>query len=156
MKMLPRILLVLACLLAALPALCDTGTYTILDYQVALTPHADGKVRIDYDQKWQVTGGHIPWITIGTPNENFTIASSGAAVKSAGAASEGDWSGVRLDLDRDYQPGETFEARVSIDQSNLFYADATNYHLDFTPGWYDQAAISTMQIRLKSFVPIDS
>lgn len=152
-----RLLLLLCCLLACLlPACCDTGTYEILNYQVLLTPHADGNVQIDYDQHWKVTGGHIPWVTIGTPNKDYSILSFAAQVKSASDASEGDWSGVRLDLNRDFQPGDTFEVRVSIKQTHLFFADEKNYHLDFTPGWYDAATISAMEVRLKSFAPLAS
>ena len=97
-------------------ALGDTGTYRILKYEVDLTPHSDGSVAIQYYQKWHVTGGHIPWITVGTPNGNFTITGSGGAVIKAESASEGGWSGVRLDLDGDYREGDTFEASFSIVQ----------------------------------------
>ncbi len=121
MKKLLCILPVLACLLAmATAAHGDTGSYTIPRYIVALTPHADGTVDISYDQRWTVTGGHIPWITIGTPNSDFTISGFGGAVKSASWVSEGEWSGVRLDLDRDYQPGESFTVHVGIRQRGSF------------------------------------
>jgi len=55
----------------------DTGTYRIVSYRVALTPRSDGTVAIDYYQRWLVTGGHIPWIMVGTPNGNFDIEESG-------------------------------------------------------------------------------
>jgi len=146
--------LIAAVLLGAAVVLAgaDTGTYRILEYRVQLAPHSDGKVAIDYYQKWQVTGGHIPWITIGVPNENIEGLRCGINARSASNASSGDWSGVRLDLDRDYRPGETFEVSASLVQNRLFYADATNYRLDFTPGWYDRARIDHLEIRLKSFV----
>lgn len=75
-----RLLLALLVLnVAVLPALAagDTGTYRILDYRVTLTPHSDGKVGIDFYQKWLVTGGHVPWTTLGLPNEMFEIKSLG-------------------------------------------------------------------------------
>ncbi|MCX5752725.1 MAG: hypothetical protein NTW97_03655 [Candidatus Krumholzibacteria bacterium] len=132
----------------------DTGTYRIVSYRVGLTPHSDGTVAIDYYQKWYVTGGHIPWITVGTPNGNFAITGSGGAVSGAESASESGWSGVRLDLDRDYRPGETFEASFSIVQKGLFYAEEGNYKLEFTPGWYDRAPVDTLRVGVKFFASL--
>lgn len=132
----------------------DTGTYRITSYKVGLTPHSDGTVAIDYYQKWLVTGGHIPWITVGAPNSDFTISGRGGAVSVASDASESGWSGVRCDLDADYQSGQTFEASFSIVQRGLFYADSSSYHLDFTPGWYDRATTDTLRVSVAFFADI--
>jgi hypothetical protein len=132
----------------------DTGTYRILNYAVGLTPRSDGTVTIEYNQRWLVTGGHIPWITVGTPNSSFTIKSSQGAVARIASAGGGGWSGVRLDLDRDYRPGETFEVRFSIEQRGLFYASEGNYKLDFTPGWYDQAVTDTLRVGVTFFASL--
>jgi hypothetical protein len=128
----------------------DTGTYRILDYKVSLTPHTDGTVGIDYYQKWQVTDGHIPWMTVGVSGSDYSIAGWSKAAK--GAAPSGEY--VRIDLDRDYQAGQSFEIAFSISQNRLFYADEANYHLDFTPGWYDRAEIDNLEIRIKPFAKI--
>jgi len=149
-------LLALLLCAVALPAGADTGTYVIEQYDATLAPHADGKVDLDYHQKWRVTGGHIPWITVGVPNSDFEITKSGLAAKSIGPQNQGSWSGVRIDLDRDYQPGQSFEISFSITQNKLFYADAENYRLDFTPGWYDNAPVEALTLRLKYFVKPDS
>jgi len=137
-------------------ASADTGTYRILDYQVRLTPHSNGLVDIEYYQKWLVTGGDIPWITVGTPNENFEISEHGGAVIRITSANQGGWSGVRLDLDRDYQPGQVFEISFSINQNNLFYAEEENYRLEFTPGWYDRAITDTLRIAVKLFAKLET
>jgi hypothetical protein len=153
-----RLLVLLALLLAAVvPAAAeDTGTYRLLDYQVTLTPHSDGVVAIDYYQKWKVTGGHIPWITVGLPGDDFDITKSGGAVRKIAPANQGDWSGVRIDLARDYRPGQSFEVSFSVNQRKLFDADDENYKLDFTPGWYDNAGIDSLTIRLKSFARVET
>ena len=157
MKKLLFVLLAASLLLGAGPAFAgDTGTYRILSYKVALTPHSDGTVAIDYKQRWLVTGGHIPWITVGTPNANFRITGSGGAAVDASSASEGGWSGVRLALDADYQKGQTFEASFSIVQSNLLYADEENYGLDFTPGWYDHAVTDTLHVSTRFFASLET
>jgi len=134
----------------------DTGTYRILDYKVTLTPHSDGQVDIQYYQKWLVTSGHIPWITVGLPNSQFGITGYGQAVKTINPANEGGWSGVRLDLDKDYKPNQTFEISFKVVQRKLFYADKEKFRLDFTPGWYDRALTDTLSISLVCFAPIDS
>ncbi|MGD1048546.1 MAG: hypothetical protein ABR899_07340 [Candidatus Krumholzibacteriaceae bacterium] len=127
----------------------DTGAYRILNYTVNLTPHSDGTVAIDYHQRWLVTGGHIPWITVGTSNGSFEVVGHGGAASGVSSASEGGWSGVRIDLDRDYQSGQTFYVSFSVIQKGLFYAEEKNYKLDFTPGWYDRARIDTMSVSVK-------
>ena len=132
----------------------DTGTYRILNYTVGLTPRSDGAVAIDYYQKWLVTGGHIPWITVGTPNSDFTTVGSGGAVARIASASQTGWSGVRLDLDRDYRSGQTFDVRFSIVQKGLLYASKEHYGLDFTPGWYDRAVTDTLRVRVKFFASL--
>ena len=134
----------------------DTGTYKILEYKVSLVPQSDGIVKIDYYQKWQVTGGHIPWVTVGVPNENFTITARNLDVAKVSSASEGSWQGVRVDLKRDYKPGETFQIAFQISQNKLFYADKENYKMEFTPGWYDNAAIDDLGITIKSFAKIST
>ncbi len=128
----------------------DTGTYDIINYEVTLIPHYDGLVDIEYHQTWKVTGGHIPWITIGVPNSNNKIVSFGKTVKTAkNEGGGGSW--VRLDLDRDYQSGETFDVELAIKQNNLFYAKDKDYKMDFTPGWYDRAFTSRLAITMKFF-----
>jgi hypothetical protein len=136
-------------LVLLMPCLCradDTGTYRIDDYQVRLTPHADGMVTVEYYQKWAVTGGHIPWITVGVPNSSFVVKEHSGAARGLSNGSNGGWSGVRVDLDKDYMPGESFEVRFSIEQSGLFHAAGTNLTLDFTPGWYDRAGIGRLTV----------
>ena len=60
--------LLLVMSLTATDSLADTGTYRILDYSVTLNPKATGEIIMDYSQTWLVTGGNIPWVTIGLPN----------------------------------------------------------------------------------------
>jgi hypothetical protein len=136
----------------------DTGTYKILDYTVKLTPKSDGAVEISYYQKWLVTGGHIPWITVGTANSDFRIdaGKSTGAVRSIRPDNSGDWFGVRIGLDRDYRSNETFEVGFTIVQNRLFYADKGNYRLDFTPGWYDRAETAKLRLEVFFFAKLDT
>lgn len=149
--------LLAACLLVSGAALAgDTGTYRIESYRVDLTPHSDGTVALSYYQRWLVTGGHIPWITVGAANGDFETAGYGGAVAALSPVNQGGWTGVRLDLDRDYRPGETFEASFSIVQRRLFHAEEGTYRLDFTPGWYEAAGIDTMRVAVKFFADLST
>lgn len=158
-----RVLLIAAIFfvtLTFLPTLihADTGTYEILDYLVELTPLSDGSVSMTYYQEWLCTGGHIPWVTVGTANSNFDIISSGGNVESARKDSGGGWQGVYLTLDEDYTSGEEFTISFSIVQRNLLerLTDEGKWRIDFTPGWYDNCVTDNLTITLNSPVPVSS
>jgi len=126
----------------------DTGDYRILQYSVALTPMQDGSTKIVYYQKWQVTSGHIPWVTVGVPNRDYDVVGSGLAALHASPHNNADASMVRLDLDRDYQQGETFEIQFAINQRQLYTHTDNGYTISFTPGWYDRAAVDSLEVRV--------
>ena len=152
------ILFSLFCILgASFFAFADTGTYRIIDYRVKLIPRSDGTIEIEYYQKWLVTGGHIPWITIGMANSSYQIDQSknSGNIRKIYSYNSSGWSGARIDLDRDYLPNETFEVGFTLIQSKLFYADKENYKLDFTPGWYDRAITEKLTVVMHIFAPID-
>jgi hypothetical protein len=142
-------------LLAVMPVFADTGTYRISDYAVMLEPQSDGQVKITVDQKWQVLGGDIPWVTVGLPNSNFSLESWGGAVSKASADSGGGFTGVRLDLDKDYTAGQTFNIEFSVMQSNLLerLTQDKKWRINYTPGWYDRAVTDHLRIDLIS--PVD-
>lgn len=131
----------------------DTGTYEILEYRVELAPQENGSVTIAYFQKWRVKTGHIPWITVGAANSSYQIMDDGLAGNAAviRRANSRGWSGVRIDLDRDFQPGETFEVAFSLKHEVLLYSNPKGYCLDFIPGWYDRARIGQLEIALNFF-----
>jgi hypothetical protein len=158
-----RVSLITAISLVALallpvPIYADTGTYEILDYAVELTPLDDGSVQMTYYQEWLCTGGHIPWVTVGTANSNFDIISTGGNVESARKDSSGGWQGVYLTLDKDYTSGEQFAISFSIVQRDLLerLTDEGKWRLDFTPGWYDNCVTHNLTIALNSPVPVSS
>ncbi len=133
----------------------DTGTYRISDYIVTLEPQSNGQVRLTMEQEWEVLSGSIPWVTVGLPNNNYSIVDYGGDVRTAAAANSGDWSGVRLDLDKGYGPGDRFNVQFTVMQRNLIerLPDEGIWRIDYTPGWYDRAAIGHLEIRLVS--PVD-
>jgi hypothetical protein len=143
-------------LLAAAPLLAaDTGTYGISDYTVTLEPQADGQVLMTFEQTWRVLGGDIPWVTVGLPNSHFSVEHFGGNIARVSAANSGGFNGVRVDLDRDYQSGETFTINFTVLQNNLLerLPDQGIWRIDYTPGWYDRAAIDHLEVDLVS--PVD-
>jgi hypothetical protein len=111
-----------------------------------------------YYQEWLCTGGHIPWVTVGTANGNLDIVSSGGNVESARKDSSGGWHGVYLTLDEDYASGEKFAISFSIIQRNLLerLPNEGKWRIDFTPGWYDNCVTDNLTITLNSPVPVSS
>jgi hypothetical protein len=144
--------------LLPIPTYADTGTYEILNYTVELTPLSDGSVNMAYYQEWLCTGGHIPWVTVGTANSKFDIVGTGGNVESATDDSGGGWSGVRLTLDEDYTSGEQFTVSFTIIQRNLLerLTDEGKWRISFTPGWYDNCVTDSLAITLNSPVPASS
>lgn len=137
----------------AAPAAADTGTYRIANYIVTLEPQNDGQVRITFEQQWNVLSGHIPWIEVGLPNSNFSI--EGYSEAAARVTSASDITGVRVDLDKDYQPGQTFNIKFTVLQNNLLERLTADkkWRINYTPGWYDRAQTDHLQINLIS--PVD-
>jgi hypothetical protein len=143
--------------LAGATALADTGTYEIKTYRVKLEPREDGRVKISYYQKWEVHGGSIPWITVGTANSSYTIISdeTGSNAASIQRDKYRNWTTVKIDLDRDYLPGETFEVSFALVQEELFYDAEGDYRLDFIPGWYDRAETQQLEVELEFFAELE-
>jgi LPXTG-motif cell wall-anchored protein len=138
-----------------IPASADTGTYGISSYIITLEPQSSGQVKITVDQQWKVLSGDIPWITVGLPNDHYSIGEYSGAASKVSSANGGGFSGVRVDLDKDYQPGQSFEIKFSVLQENLLERLTADkkWRINYTPGWYDRAAIDLLQIVLLS--PVD-
>ncbi|MGE5573088.1 MAG: hypothetical protein ACM3ZU_08735 [Bacteroidota bacterium] len=128
----------------------DTGTYRILSYIVTIVPQPDGSWIADYAQEWEVTGGHIPWVTVGLPDYNYTILTHEGAAVQVSRADYGSWSGVRVDLDRDYASGETFRFSFRIRQDGMGHRKGDAVEFAFSPGWYDRAETENLEVRLKN------
>ncbi len=155
---LAAVLLAAVLLAAVIPVAADTGTYEIPDYTVTLEPQNNGDVKITYEQTWKVLSGDIPWITVGLANEQYTILDHSGNAAKVSPDNGGGFTGVRVDLDRDYQAGQTFNVKFAVMQSNILerLTDQKEWRIDFTPGWYDQAMISHMAITLNSPVVPES
>lgn len=145
--------ILLASLLMATNCVADTGTYRITDYSVTLDPKPNGEVVMDYSQTWLVTGGNIPWVTVGLANANYQIVGWGGAAKAVSNGNDGSWIGARVDLNKNYLPNEIFTYNFTIIQRNLISQRSNGYSIVFTPGWYDRSSIDKLSLKVIS--PID-
>lgn len=125
----------------------DTGTYVLQKQNAELVIKNNTDVIINYDVDFTVTGGNIPWVTMGLPNRNFDIISSGGAVKTIRPSNDGSWTGVRIDLDKTYLPGQTFNYKFSVVQKKFVVPYNGRASVQFTPVYWDNAVIKNMQIR---------
>jgi hypothetical protein len=145
----------LVLLLMPVLAVADTGTYEITNYVATLEPQSDGKVKTTYEQEWKVLSGNIPWITVGLPSNNFSIEGQGGAAAKVVRENSSGFIGVRVDLDRDYQAGQTFKISFTVLQGNVLERLTADkkWRINYTPGWYDRAKIDYLKINLVS--PVD-
>jgi hypothetical protein len=151
--------LIVSCFaIAPVQAQADTGTYSIKDYHVRLEPQDDGNVRITITMSWLVESGSIPWITVGLPNNHFKVESEAANAAKISAESSTSFTGVRIDLDKSYTLGQTFNVEFTVLASNLLerIPNKNIWQIDYTPGWYDNSFINHMQIDLVSPVSLAS
>jgi Zn-finger nucleic acid-binding protein len=133
-------------LLCAYTVSADTGTYVINHQYTDLTITNSSDVVIAYDVDFAVTGGNIPWVTTGLPTSNYAIITHGGAIKSISPYNSGGWSGVRMDLDRTYYPGESFKYQFSVVQHKFVSMNNGRQSIQITPNWWDNAVIKDMKV----------
>jgi hypothetical protein len=144
-----KIIIILFCILLCINFIyADTGTYEIKEQRINLTIQSDRNVVIDYYAKWKVTGGNIPWVTVGLPNSNYAIQSYGGAASSVKPYNGGGWTGVRVDLDKTYLPDDEFDFNVKVLQSNFVYKYGENASIQYTPVWWDNSVVEYASIEV--------
>ena len=104
-----------------------------------------------YDIAWKVldstSEGPLTWVQIGVPNDAYEITGFGGDAVSATPYNQNGESKVRLDLNREFQAGETATFTFTIRQQNLLQKVGDEYRCDFVPGWFDDIAVKQMTVR---------
>jgi len=135
-------------IILANPALADTGTYIIESQRTDLTIQTNRDVYIEYNVKFRVTGGNIPWVTIGLPTSDFEIINYGGSATSVTAKNSYGWSGVYIELDKTYFSGDSFIFNFKVNQRNFINKYGENASIQFTPTWWDNAQTEKLTIAI--------
>lgn len=147
-------LLLMAVLLCSLTcfALAAKPLDEIQNYEITVSPRADGTLDIVYNLEWKVLDdtqeGPLTWVKIGIANEHADeLKAQSSAIRSIKPLSDNGHY-VRLDLDREYHAGETAELRFSLHQKNMLTLEKDNNSCSFTftPGWFDEIRTQSMKL----------
>jgi len=124
----------------------DTGTYNILSQNYQITLRSDRSAVIDYSTEWTVTGGNIPWVTVGLPTSDFSVSSFGGNAADVKSDNSMGWSGVYVTLDKTYYSGDNFKFNFEVVQNNFVSKYGDKASIQFTPVWWDNSEVGTMDI----------
>ncbi|HMD87798.1 MAG TPA: hypothetical protein VKF38_01425, partial [Anaerolineaceae bacterium] len=152
----PRIItiaLLLLLVISFMPAgiVYAVGTDEIKDYTVDIVPQDDGSLLNTYTIDWCVisnAAGPLTYITLGMPNDQYEIVSTGGDASSAQANNEGFNYQVRINLSHQVNAGDCVIATVQVHQYGLGNLDQTSNQVgfQFTPGWFDVVPVDHLKI----------
>ena len=147
--------LLVALLFATEPGSVAAGGYLdeIQRYDITVEPRDDGSLDMTYQLDWLVLDdseqGPLEWIKVGVANASVTELQplSGNISNISYLYDGGDY--IRIDLDRSYFAGEQIQIEFSLHQSYLktFDSAADQYNYFFTPGWFNEIEVKSMNIR---------
>ena len=141
-------IILLGMLLLPAVAVADTGTYEISKQYVTLDVKLDGNVLIEYNITMKVTGGNIPWVTVGLPNSKYTIKDYGGVATTCKRDDYGSWTGVKMTLAETYYAGDSFDFSFSALQKGFIYEYGDNQSsIQFTPCWWDNAVTKDLKVK---------
>ena len=124
---------------------------TIRQYDITVTPLADGSLEMEYHIVWTALDGDEPltWIEIGVANPRLSYYSDqlSSTIKRINLVEDGDYTALRLDLDRAYQGGETLELSFVIRQHDMLCEDENGYFYEFVPGWFNATPVERYTFR---------
>lgn len=128
----------------------------ILSYQIFVDPRDDATLDFRYIIKWNVLacdedGNGVTWVKIGVPNKYCTeVKSNSSDIKKAFYYVDGTSTYVRLDLVKEYMPGEIINLDFSFHQTHMFTygndGDTKLVTYAFTPGWFDEIKVDSLKV----------
>lgn len=111
---------------------------------------SDGSMNITYEIYWKVldstSEGPLTWVKVGIPNEYVEdiTALSDSIEKIRYYNDGGEY--VRLDLEHEYEAGETVNMKFSVHQHRMYEKVSDGYKYSFTPGWFDDISVKELDI----------
>ena len=123
----------------------------IKEYGLTVTPMEDGSLEMEYRFVWTALDTEEPltWIEIGIANPGYTYDHNRVSdnIKRINAVEDEDYVGIRLDLDRAYQGGETLEFFFTIRQYDMLCRDQDGYFYELVPGWFNATPVEHYTFR---------
>ncbi len=156
MKKLLFLLFAAALLTAIIPSAPAAASFiptdVITHYTTTVTPQEDGTLIIKFHLEWKVlvdtTEGPLTWVKIGIPNEHADeITAQSASIRSIRYIRD-NGNYVRIDLDREYNAGETVTMEFQLHQSSMYFLNKRDQTINFsfTPGWFDKIEVMDISI----------
>lgn len=125
----------------------------ILDYQIKADVKDDATVDLQYDITWKVldsnSEGPLEWVQIGIPNSHCNeIYGLTDTISSISSKNSGGTYAV-IYFDRKYYKDEIVEFSFVVNQDYMYqvYPEEGVVEYNFTPGWFDSAAVDNLEIR---------
>lgn len=157
----PNTVLITFIIIAQIALICFAVIYQpkpqdIIDnYDITVTPNADGSLDMEYSFKWTALDSALTWATIGMANSNFEIIEDSWSDNIMFIHKDCDeygYSGVEISFD--WFDGltldeETLEFSFKIRQYNMLCSDDDGMFYEFVPGWFNSIPVKNYTFRWK-------
>lgn len=126
-------------------------TDEIESYEITIDLNENAQAEITYYIRWKVLEsdslGPVSWIQVGVANGYCDDVESLNATSQYAYYDGGNM--VRVDLDREYYEGETFEVSFRVTQDYIYTTteDSDTATYSFTPGWFDDIPVDKLILR---------
>ena len=122
-------------------------------YEVKIDPRNDGTLDMHYTLVWKVlddeSEGPLEWIKVGNPNDHVDeIVGISENIDEIRSYEESGDSYIRIDLDREYNAGETLTIEYTIHQSYMYIVEEDSHlvRYSFTAGWFPDINVKKLKI----------
>ena len=113
----------------------------IHQYNVTVTPLADGSLDIEYSLVWEALDPSeaLTWVEIGMANSHYTVYQDSLSSNIATYTyhTNEDYVGLRLDFKNPYIGGDKFGFSFKINQKHMLCRNDLGYFYEYVPGWFN-------------------
>lgn len=130
----------------------ETPDDIIEQYNVTVTPRADGSLDILYDVTWKAISATeaLTWVEIGIPNPNATVYGYTVSdnVEDAEVLSYKDGTSyVCIDFTEEYIDGDVVHFSFEINQKDMLTVNKNGYFYELVPGWFNAIPVESYRFR---------
>ncbi|MBQ9132568.1 MAG: hypothetical protein IJX62_08900 [Clostridia bacterium] len=132
----------------------------IREYGLTVTPMEDGSLEMEYRFVWTALDTEEPltWVEIGVANPrlNYDPTQVSDNIRRINYVEDGDYTALRLDLNRAYHGGETLEFSFTLRQYDMLCQDANGYFYELVPGWFNATPVEHYTFRWATSKNVES